>query len=106
MGVPVSSDSSSLVVVLSLLAVPVGLGCCLTEGLVYIFLLREQRTLAWDPCSNNVCKPRLPGHFLLKFIQRMAGRHWCAVPVFFLSKALAGMPRCKALGGEGLLALR
>ncbi|XP_052583489.1 probable methyltransferase TARBP1 isoform X4 [Peromyscus californicus insignis] len=45
-------------------------------------------------------------HFLLKFIQRMAGRHWCAVPVFFLSKALAGMPRCKALGGEGLLALR
>ncbi|XP_036042954.1 probable methyltransferase TARBP1 isoform X3 [Onychomys torridus] len=45
-------------------------------------------------------------HFLLKFIQKMAGRHWCAVPVFFLSKALAGMPRCKALGGEGLLALR
>ncbi|XP_059119778.1 probable methyltransferase TARBP1 [Peromyscus eremicus] len=45
-------------------------------------------------------------HFLLKFIQRMAGRHWCAVPVFFLSQALAGVPRCKALGGEGLLALR
>nr|XP_048306200.1 probable methyltransferase TARBP1 [Myodes glareolus] len=44
--------------------------------------------------------------FLLKFIQRMAERHWCAVPVLFLSRALASMPRCKALGGEGLLALR
>ncbi|XP_041506206.1 probable methyltransferase TARBP1 isoform X2 [Microtus oregoni] len=44
--------------------------------------------------------------FLLKFIQRMADRHWCAVPVLFLSRALAGVPRCKALGGEGLLALR
>ncbi|ERE78320.1 putative methyltransferase TARBP1-like protein [Cricetulus griseus] len=45
-------------------------------------------------------------HFLLKFIQRMADRHWCAVPILFLSKALASLPRCKALGGEGLLALR
>ncbi|XP_063134936.1 probable methyltransferase TARBP1 isoform X2 [Rattus norvegicus] len=45
-------------------------------------------------------------HFLLKFIQRMADRHWCAVPVLFLSKALASLPSCKALGGEGLLALR
>ncbi|KAK7816150.1 hypothetical protein U0070_023633, partial [Myodes glareolus] len=44
--------------------------------------------------------------FLLKFIQRMAERHWCAVPVLFLSRALASVPRCKALGEEGLLALR
>ncbi|XP_029336555.1 probable methyltransferase TARBP1 isoform X2 [Mus caroli] len=44
--------------------------------------------------------------FLLKFIQRMADRHWCAVPVLFLSRALASIPSCKALGGEGLLALR
>uniref|UniRef100_A0A8C6W604 TAR RNA binding protein 1 n=1 Tax=Nannospalax galili TaxID=1026970 RepID=A0A8C6W604_NANGA len=44
--------------------------------------------------------------FLLKFIQRMADRHWCAVPILFLSRALANVPRCKALGREGLLALR
>uniref|UniRef100_A0A5F9DV97 tRNA (guanosine(18)-2'-O)-methyltransferase TARBP1 n=1 Tax=Oryctolagus cuniculus TaxID=9986 RepID=A0A5F9DV97_RABIT len=44
--------------------------------------------------------------FLLKFIQKMTSRHWCAVPILFLSKALANIPRCKALGVEGLLALR
>ncbi|XP_045154151.1 probable methyltransferase TARBP1 [Echinops telfairi] len=44
--------------------------------------------------------------FLLKFIQKMASRHWCAVPILFLSKALANVPKCKALGIEGLLALR
>ncbi|XP_058525343.1 probable methyltransferase TARBP1 isoform X1 [Ochotona princeps] len=44
--------------------------------------------------------------FLLQFIQRMNSRHWCAVPILFLSKALANIPRCKALGIEGLLALR
>ncbi|XP_055969559.1 probable methyltransferase TARBP1 isoform X2 [Sorex fumeus] len=44
--------------------------------------------------------------FLLKFIQKMTSRHWCAIPILFISKALAGIPRCKALGLEGLLALR
>uniref|UniRef100_A0A452TLF8 tRNA (guanosine(18)-2'-O)-methyltransferase TARBP1 n=1 Tax=Ursus maritimus TaxID=29073 RepID=A0A452TLF8_URSMA len=44
--------------------------------------------------------------FLLKFIQKMTSRHWCAIPILFLSKALANVPRCKALGIEGLLALR
>ncbi|XP_006868650.1 PREDICTED: probable methyltransferase TARBP1 [Chrysochloris asiatica] len=44
--------------------------------------------------------------FLLKFIQKMASKHWCAVPILFLSKALANVPRCKALGTEGLVALR
>ncbi|KAM4828745.1 putative methyltransferase TARBP1 isoform 2-T2 [Thomomys bottae] len=44
--------------------------------------------------------------FLLRFLQRMTDRHWCAVPILFLSKALAGVPRWTALGVEGLLALR
>ncbi|XP_070348540.1 probable methyltransferase TARBP1 isoform X1 [Equus asinus] len=44
--------------------------------------------------------------FLLRFIQKMTSRHWCAIPILFLSKALASVPRCKALGIEGLLALR
>lgn len=84
-----------------------GLRCCLIEVLISIFLLtKKQRTFPCDPCSSNVSKSFLPGCFLLKFIQRMADRHWCAVPVLFLSRALAGVPRCKALGGEGLLALR
>ncbi|KAM5300648.1 putative methyltransferase TARBP1 isoform 3-T4 [Glossophaga mutica] len=48
----------------------------------------------------------LKSSFLLNFIRKMSSRHWCAVPIVFLSKALAGVPRCKALGLEGLLALR
>uniref|UniRef100_A0A8C0MHU4 tRNA (guanosine(18)-2'-O)-methyltransferase TARBP1 n=2 Tax=Canis lupus familiaris TaxID=9615 RepID=A0A8C0MHU4_CANLF len=44
--------------------------------------------------------------FLLKFIQKMTSRHWCGIPILFLSKALANVPRCKALGVDGLLALR
>ncbi|XP_054018241.1 probable methyltransferase TARBP1 [Dryobates pubescens] len=53
---------------------------------------------------------RLPeeekGSFLLKFIQKMTTRHWCAVPILFLSMALAHIPACKVLGVEGLQALR
>ncbi|XP_077031707.1 tRNA (guanosine(18)-2'-O)-methyltransferase TARBP1 isoform X4 [Agelaius phoeniceus] len=44
--------------------------------------------------------------FLLKFIQKMTSRHWCAVPILFLSMALASIPACKVLGAEGLHALR
>ncbi|NWZ79161.1 TARB1 methyltransferase, partial [Poecile atricapillus] len=46
------------------------------------------------------------GIFLLKFIQKMTSRHWCAVPILFLSMALASIPACKVLGAEGLHALR
>uniref|UniRef100_A0A663MZX7 tRNA (guanosine(18)-2'-O)-methyltransferase TARBP1 n=1 Tax=Athene cunicularia TaxID=194338 RepID=A0A663MZX7_ATHCN len=46
------------------------------------------------------------GSFLLKFIQKMTSRHWCAVPILFLSMALACIPACKVLGAEGLHALR
>uniref|UniRef100_A0A803VVV5 TAR (HIV-1) RNA binding protein 1 n=1 Tax=Ficedula albicollis TaxID=59894 RepID=A0A803VVV5_FICAL len=46
------------------------------------------------------------GSFLLKFIQKMTSRHWCAVPILFLSMALASIPACKVLGAEGLHALR
>uniref|UniRef100_A0A8B9QH36 tRNA (guanosine(18)-2'-O)-methyltransferase TARBP1 n=1 Tax=Apteryx owenii TaxID=8824 RepID=A0A8B9QH36_APTOW len=46
------------------------------------------------------------GSFLLKFIQKMASRHWCAVPILFLSMALAYIPACKILGTDGLHALR
>ncbi|KAM9155886.1 putative methyltransferase TARBP1 isoform 2-T2 [Pangshura tecta] len=44
--------------------------------------------------------------FLLKFIQKMTSRHWSAVPILFLSMALACIPTCKTLGTEGLHALR
>uniref|UniRef100_A0A670Y1H1 tRNA (guanosine(18)-2'-O)-methyltransferase TARBP1 n=1 Tax=Pseudonaja textilis TaxID=8673 RepID=A0A670Y1H1_PSETE len=44
--------------------------------------------------------------FLLKFIQKMSNRHWCAIPVLFLSMALAHIPQCRALASKGLLALR
>ncbi|NXG28118.1 TARB1 methyltransferase, partial [Dromaius novaehollandiae] len=46
------------------------------------------------------------GIFLLKFIQKMTSRHWCAVPILFLSLALAYIPACKVLGTDGLHALR
>nr|XP_031537336.1 probable methyltransferase TARBP1 isoform X8 [Vicugna pacos] len=57
-------------------------------------------------CLSSDAAPPVLSSFLLKFIQRMTSRHWCAVPILFLSKALANIPRCKALGIEGLLALR
>uniref|UniRef100_A0A670HPX0 tRNA (guanosine(18)-2'-O)-methyltransferase TARBP1 n=2 Tax=Podarcis muralis TaxID=64176 RepID=A0A670HPX0_PODMU len=44
--------------------------------------------------------------FLLKFIQKMSNRHWCAVPILFLSMALANIPAYRVLDTEGLLALR
>uniref|UniRef100_A0A8C6K7G1 tRNA (guanosine(18)-2'-O)-methyltransferase TARBP1 n=1 Tax=Melopsittacus undulatus TaxID=13146 RepID=A0A8C6K7G1_MELUD len=46
------------------------------------------------------------GSFLLRFIQKMTSRHWCAVPILFLSMALAYIPECKIMGTEGLHALR
>ncbi|KAJ7342264.1 hypothetical protein JRQ81_009978 [Phrynocephalus forsythii] len=46
------------------------------------------------------------GIFLLKFIQKMSKRHWCAVPILFFSMALSNIPPCRALDAEGLLALR
>ncbi|NXC46992.1 TARB1 methyltransferase, partial [Penelope pileata] len=46
------------------------------------------------------------GSFLLKFIQKMTSRHWCAVPILFLSMALAYIPACKVLDTDGLHALR
>ncbi|XP_068795100.1 probable methyltransferase TARBP1 isoform X2 [Struthio camelus] len=46
------------------------------------------------------------GSFLLKFIQKMTSRHWCAVPILFLSMALAYIPARKVLGTDGLHALR
>ncbi|XP_029449737.1 probable methyltransferase TARBP1 [Rhinatrema bivittatum] len=46
------------------------------------------------------------GSFLLQFIQKITSRHWCAVPILFICKALAYIPACKVWGVEGLLALR
>ncbi|KAM4602316.1 putative methyltransferase TARBP1, partial [Discoglossus pictus] len=45
------------------------------------------------------------GDFLLQFIKKMTRRHWCAIPIFFISQALANIPECKALGVEGLVLL-
>ncbi|XP_077024481.1 tRNA (guanosine(18)-2'-O)-methyltransferase TARBP1 isoform X2 [Tamandua tetradactyla] len=55
---------------------------------------------------TSLLPEEIKSSFLLKFIQKMTSRHWCSVPILFLSKALANIPRCKALGVEGLLALR
>nr|XP_056709163.1 probable methyltransferase TARBP1 isoform X2 [Euleptes europaea] len=44
--------------------------------------------------------------FLLKFIRKMSDRHWCSIPILFLSMALAHIPACRVLDTEGLLALR
>ncbi|XP_014384767.1 PREDICTED: probable methyltransferase TARBP1 isoform X2 [Myotis brandtii] len=65
--------------------------------------LKLQRFLA---AYVSLLPEELKSSFLLKLIQKMSSRHWCAVPILFLSKALASVPRCKALGLEGLLALR
>ncbi|KAJ3610104.1 hypothetical protein NHX12_022198 [Muraenolepis orangiensis] len=46
------------------------------------------------------------GSVLLQLIQRLGSRHWCAVPILFLSQALSCLPRCPLLGSQGLHALR
>ncbi|KAG5266487.1 hypothetical protein AALO_G00232640 [Alosa alosa] len=46
------------------------------------------------------------GPVLLQLVQRLGSRHWCAVPLLFLSQALARLPPCPLLNPEGLLALR
>ncbi|KAL2083029.1 hypothetical protein ACEWY4_020802 [Coilia grayii] len=46
------------------------------------------------------------GPVLLQMIHRLGSRHWCAVPLLFLSQALASLPACPLLGPQGLQALR
>ncbi|KAG9344455.1 hypothetical protein JZ751_011125 [Albula glossodonta] len=46
------------------------------------------------------------GDVLLQLVQRMGSRHWCAVPILFLSQALSELPPCPTLGPQGLHALR
>ncbi|XP_032881793.1 probable methyltransferase TARBP1 isoform X1 [Amblyraja radiata] len=46
------------------------------------------------------------GDFLTKMIKSMAIKHWCAIPIFFISQALEHIPSRKTWGVEGLQALR
>uniref|UniRef100_A0A4W3JQ65 tRNA (guanosine(18)-2'-O)-methyltransferase TARBP1 n=1 Tax=Callorhinchus milii TaxID=7868 RepID=A0A4W3JQ65_CALMI len=46
------------------------------------------------------------GDFLLQLIKSMGSKYWCAIPILFISRALAQIPSCKAWGVEGLHALR
>ncbi|XP_051869146.1 probable methyltransferase TARBP1 isoform X2 [Pristis pectinata] len=46
------------------------------------------------------------GDFLTKLIKSMATKHWCAIPILFISQALEHIPSCKTWGVEGLHALR
>ncbi|XP_035257004.1 probable methyltransferase TARBP1 [Anguilla anguilla] len=46
------------------------------------------------------------GGVLLQLVQRMGSRHWCAVPILFLSQALSRLLPCPALDLQGLHALR
>ncbi|TRY82531.1 hypothetical protein DNTS_005843, partial [Danionella cerebrum] len=46
------------------------------------------------------------GSVVLRLIQRMGSRNWCAVPLLFLTQALSCLPSCPILKSDGLLALR
>ncbi|XP_040906647.1 probable methyltransferase TARBP1 isoform X2 [Toxotes jaculatrix] len=46
------------------------------------------------------------GCVLLQLIQQLGSKHWCAVPLLFLSQALSKLPPSPQLGIEGLTALR
>uniref|UniRef100_A0A8C1KU42 tRNA (guanosine(18)-2'-O)-methyltransferase TARBP1 n=1 Tax=Cyprinus carpio TaxID=7962 RepID=A0A8C1KU42_CYPCA len=46
------------------------------------------------------------GSVLLQLIQRLGSRHWCAVPLLFLSQALSCLSPCPLLGSDGLHAFR
>ena len=43
---------------------------------------------------------------LLQMIQQLCSKHWCAVPLLFLSQALSKLPSSPLLGIDGLVALR
>ncbi|XP_071336998.1 probable methyltransferase TARBP1 [Trachinotus anak] len=46
------------------------------------------------------------GRVLLQLIQQLGSKHWCAVPLLFLSQALSKLPPSPLLGIDGLTALR
>ncbi|XP_070772317.1 probable methyltransferase TARBP1 [Enoplosus armatus] len=46
------------------------------------------------------------GRILLQVIQQLCSKHWCAVPLLFLSQALSKLPPGPPLGIDGLTALR
>ncbi|XP_042357796.1 probable methyltransferase TARBP1 isoform X2 [Plectropomus leopardus] len=46
------------------------------------------------------------GRILLQMIQHLCSKHWCAVPLLFLTQALSRLPPSPLLGVEGLTALR
>ncbi|CAG09449.1 unnamed protein product, partial [Tetraodon nigroviridis] len=46
------------------------------------------------------------GRILLKMIQEMCSKHWCAVPLLFLSQALSRLPPSPLLGIDGLAGIR
>ncbi|XP_029926861.1 probable methyltransferase TARBP1 [Myripristis murdjan] len=50
--------------------------------------------------------PEHRGSVLLQLIQWLGSRHWGAVPILFLSRALSGLSPRPLLGTEGLSALR
>ncbi|XP_034465006.1 probable methyltransferase TARBP1 [Hippoglossus hippoglossus] len=50
--------------------------------------------------------PENRGCVLLQLIQQLGSKHWCAVPLLFLSQALSKLPPGPLLGIDGLTALR
>ncbi|XP_049927693.1 probable methyltransferase TARBP1 [Epinephelus moara] len=46
------------------------------------------------------------GRLLLQMIQQLCSKHWCAVPLLFLSQALSELPPSPLVGIAGLTALR
>ncbi|XP_067901542.1 probable methyltransferase TARBP1 isoform X3 [Heterodontus francisci] len=46
------------------------------------------------------------GDFLMKLVKSMATKHWSAIPILFISRALVHIPSRKTWGAEGLHALR
>ncbi|KAM9847516.1 LOW QUALITY PROTEIN: putative methyltransferase TARBP1 [Aulostomus maculatus] len=50
--------------------------------------------------------PEDRGQVLLQMIQQLGSKHWCAVPLLFLSQALSQLPPSPLLGADGLAALR
>uniref|UniRef100_A0A3Q3IHR2 tRNA (guanosine(18)-2'-O)-methyltransferase TARBP1 n=1 Tax=Monopterus albus TaxID=43700 RepID=A0A3Q3IHR2_MONAL len=50
--------------------------------------------------------PEHRGCVLLQLIQQLSSKHWCAVPLLFLSQALSKLPLSPLLGIEGLTAVR
>uniref|UniRef100_A0A673BT74 tRNA (guanosine(18)-2'-O)-methyltransferase TARBP1 n=1 Tax=Sphaeramia orbicularis TaxID=375764 RepID=A0A673BT74_9TELE len=73
------------------------------EGVYHLLALQVLQQPAFALAFSQV---QLLTCVLLQLIQQLGSKHWCAVPLLFVSQALSKLPPSPLLGINGLTALR